>query len=173
MTGPMRSPVVALCCAVTVAGCAAAGRGSAPGASAPPAADAVWAVDLVRTLPGRQAEYLRGIAANWAGARALARERGAVRSYRALAAAPDSGRGWDVLLVTEYADSAAYAAREATFRTIFADPRYVAGRVTGAPADELRAFVAGGVVMRSVAGGGAPGETRRRKRGSARGGPRT
>jgi hypothetical protein len=144
---------------VGAAGCAAPHTGdtlSVSPAAAQGGSPSVWAVDLVRTLPGRQADYLRGIAANWGGARALARQRGAVRSYRALAAAPDTSRGWDVLLITEYADSAAFAEREVTFSAIFADPRYVAGRVLGAPSAELREFVAGEVVMRSVAGEGAP-----------------
>mgnify|MGYP002778317888 CR=1 FL=1 len=150
-----RSPTLLLL-AAGAGGCAVPRPGGAPAAPGPPAAGTIWAVDLVRTLPGRQAEYLRGVAANWGGARALARERGAVRSYRALAGAPDSARGWDVLLLTEYADSAAFAAREATFRAIFADPRYAAAQVAGAPSAELRAFVAGEVVMRNVAGPAQP-----------------
>lgn len=112
---------------------------------------AVWAVDLVRTLPGRQADYLRGIEANWAGARRLARERGAILSYRALAAPPDSSRGWDVILMTEYTDSAAFADREPLFQDIFASEAFVPLE-TDVPSSELREFVAGEVVLREVAG---------------------
>ena len=112
----------------------------------PETTTSVWSVDLIRTLPGQQAEYLRNIEANWAGGRRIARERGAVLSYRALVAPPDSVRGWDVLLMTEYADSSAWSQREAIFEAIFASPEYV--RVpTARPSPELRAFVAGGVVM--------------------------
>ena len=115
----------------------------------PDPTNSVWTVDLVRTLPGQQAAYLRNIEANWAGARRIARERGAVLSYRALAAPPDSARGWDVLLMTEYADSAAWANREAIFEAIFASPEYV--RVPLArPLSELREFAAGGVAMEAV-----------------------
>ncbi len=109
----------------------------------------VWTVDLVYTLPGQQAEYLRNIEANWAGARRLARQGGAVLSYRALVAPPDSLRGWDVLLMTQYADSSAWSEREATFEAIFASPEYV--RVPMArPSSELRSFFASGVAMRAV-----------------------
>jgi hypothetical protein len=99
-------------------------------------------LDLVLTRPGQQAEYLRGIRANWAGARRLVVEHGDVRSYQAFAATPDSARGWDVVLLTEYRDSSAFARREATFQEIFRDPRYVAGRVaTALPSDQLRTIV--------------------------------
>ena len=115
----------------------------------PETTDAVWSVDLIRTLPGQQAEYLRNIEANWAGARRIARERGAVLSYRALVAPPDSLRGWDVLLMTEYADSSSWSQREAIFQDIFASPEYV--RVpTARPSSELRAFASSGVVMEAL-----------------------
>lgn len=109
----------------------------------------VWSVDLIRTLPGQQAEYLRNIENNWAGARRIARERGAVLSYQALVADPDSSQGWDVLLMTEYADSASWSDREAIFESIFASPEYV--RVpTSQPSSALRTFLTGGVVMESL-----------------------
>ncbi len=118
--------------------------------AAPPAAS-VWAVDLVRTNPGLQAEYLRGIAANWAGGRRIATERGVIRSYRALAGTPGSALGWDVLLMTEYADSASFANREAIFAEIFAMPRYVAGRYNSAtPSAELRTIVTSTIPMSLV-----------------------
>ena len=113
---------------------------------------AVWSLDLVRTLPGQQAEYLRNIEANWANARRIARERRAVLSYRALVAPPDSARGWDVVLMTEYVDSTAWANREAIFDSIFASPEYV--RVpTARPSSELREFAAGDVALRTLVAG--------------------
>lgn len=117
--------------------------------SAPPTPTTVWSVDLVRTLPGAQRDYLASIEANWAQARHLAREQGAVVSYRALAAEPDTSRGWDVLLMTEYADSAAWADRETIFQAIFASPAFVAIE-PARPSAEMRAFEAGGVVLRDV-----------------------
>ncbi len=143
----MHPPISSLAIAmlILVAGCL-----EAPSEQAVPVEQgtthSVWTVDLVRTLPGQQAEYLRNIEANWAGARRIARERSAVLSYRALVARPDSLRGWDVLLMTEYADSSAWSQREAIFESIFASPEYV--RVpTARPSAELREFASSGVVM--------------------------
>lgn len=118
-------------------------------------AGSVWSVDPIRTLPGMQDEYLASIEDNWAGARELAHDRGAVMSYRALAADPDSERGWDFILMTEYADSATWARREEIFQEIFAAPEFV--RVQPAsPSSELRDLVTPGVVMRGVIDGEAP-----------------
>lgn len=103
--------------------------------------ESLWEVDLIRTLPGAQADYIRSIKANWTNGRRLARVRGEVLSYRALVAPVDSARGWDVLLMTEYADSAAYARREDTFDAIFKSPEFV--RVEPPrPNEAMRAFVA-------------------------------
>ena len=130
----------------------AMGCGEAPPEPAAPAdanGSSVWSVDLIRTLPGQQTEYLRNIENNWAQGRRLARQRDAVLSYRALVAPPDSARGWDVVLMTEYADSAAWADREAIFQEIFASPEYTRVPME-LPSAEVRAFVAGGVVMRAL-----------------------
>ena len=147
-----------LCLVAVLAACGGrqtepSGAGSAPTVGAP--SEPVWALDLVRTLPGAQADYVRSIEANWASARAIARQRGAVLSYRAFVAAPDSARGWDVLLMTEYADSAAHANREEIFQEIFASPEFV--RVEPArPSAEMREFLAGDVVLREFVSGGGP-----------------
>lgn len=146
--------VVGICIVGALVGCARSGvPGSSPDVM--PAAEgvSVWAMDLVQTRPGYQEEYLRGIAANWAGARQLALAQGDVRSYRAFVTTPDSARGWDVVLLTEYTDSSAFARRETTFQKLFADPRYVAGRVVSeVPSRELRTIVES-AVLTSVAGG--------------------
>ena len=119
-------------------------------------AQTVWSVDLIRTMPGAQAEFLRTIEMNWGTARTIARQQGAVRSYHALAATPDSARGWDVLLITEYADSASFNAREAIFREIFRSTAYMSRAIRGGrPADELRAFVGAEAVLRTVVDGRA------------------
>ena len=71
----------------------------------------------MRTKPGQQARYLRYLEANWARARATALAQGEIRSYRVLAV-NESAAAWDVILLTEYPDSAAYARREAIFQPI-------------------------------------------------------
>mgnify|MGYP007028088381 CR=1 FL=1 len=134
--------------AVTVSVGCTGSAGTPPIPTPAPTAPSVWAVDLVRTLPGAQTDYLRSIETNWARARHLARVRGAVASYRALAAPPDSTRGWDVLLMTEYADSTAWADREAIFQEVFASPEFEAVE-PARPSAEMRVFAAG-VAMRPV-----------------------
>ncbi|MEQ8328857.1 MAG: hypothetical protein RH859_00185 [Longimicrobiales bacterium] len=129
-------------------------------APAPPGSDGgsgtVWAVDLVRTLPDMAGAYRASIEANWASARALAVERGTVVSYRALTVpedGPDLGP-WNLVLMTEYADEAAHAAREATFDSIFASPAFVF-RAPAHPSADMRAFAAGDVVLRTLVEGPA------------------
>lgn len=139
------SHLFAALCSTLLLGCLS-GRADS-GASEP--GGSVWAVDLVRTLPGRQTEYLRSIEANWAGARDIARERGVVLSYRALAAVPDEERGWDVLLMTEYADTESWERREEAFQEIFASPEFVRVPPTR-PSAELREFLSSGVVLQAV-----------------------
>ncbi len=113
-----------------------------------PTQDTVWTVDLIKTLPGQQANYIRSIENNWAGARHLARERGAVLSYQAFAAPQDSTRGWDVILMTEYADSTQWANRETTFEAIFESDAFVFID-SGVPSAEMREFAIGDVAMQS------------------------
>ncbi len=135
-----RFPLLVLGVLAAVSAC----RNSGPRLAAPvesSSSEPIWEVDLIRTLPGAQDDYVRSIKANWTNGRRFARARGAVLSYRALVAPVDSARGWDVLLITEYADSAAYARREAIFDSIFKSPEFV--RVEPPrPNDAMRVFTA-------------------------------
>lgn len=115
--------------------------------------EAVWAVDLVRTLPGMQDIYLRSIEENWGEARALVQEQGHILSYRALTAAPDSSRGWDVMLMTEYVDSTAFHNRESIFQVVFQSPEFVAWQ-TPVPSSEMRSFTASEVTLENVVSSG-------------------
>ncbi|HEX8194950.1 MAG TPA: nuclear transport factor 2 family protein [Pyrinomonadaceae bacterium] len=75
----------------------------------------VWAVDFVKTKGGRQADYLQFIEQNWAQARAFMKEKGIVSNYQVLSLSQNQAAEWDVLLMTEYKDSAAYEKRETVF----------------------------------------------------------
>ncbi len=91
-----------------------------PGVLVAPAnagARSVWSADFVTVRPGLRADYLRFLELNWARARRTALAQGHIRSYRALVA-PDTTPGWQVILLTEYPDSASYARREEIFRPI-------------------------------------------------------
>jgi hypothetical protein len=78
----------------------------------------------------------------------MARMEGTVLSYRALVTMSDSIQDWDIVLMTEYADSLSWARREEIFQTIFASPEFEAV-APARPSAELRAFVAGDVPMRA------------------------
>lgn len=81
--------------------------------------DSVWTVDAVKTNDGQQANYLKFIEQNWAAARQTLKEKGAIKSFRALAVKPEKSLAWDVLLITEYANREAFEKREAIFAEVF------------------------------------------------------
>lgn len=153
---------VSLCAIVLAcASCAPEGDRPAESSTLPVAASSVWVMDLIRTFPGMQAEYLRGIEANWGGARRLAVGRGVVHSYQAFAIAPDSTLGWDVILLTEYVDSSAFLNREEAFAEIFELPEYLAARVTSTrPSSELRSFFLTELFVKPVVRSDASGTPR-------------
>jgi len=104
-------------------------------------------VDLVRTLPGARDAYMQSIEANWASARRLAQAQGAVLSYKAFVRQADSG-AWDVMLMTKYRDSTAFANREATFQAIFASPEFTAVP-SALPRDAMRRFFASELTLQA------------------------
>ena len=110
--------------------------------------ESVVAVDLMRTRPGEQADYLRFVELNWASARETAAARGAVRDFEVLARAPD-GESWDVMLRTTYVDRAAYEDREAIFAAIF-EARGPATLVDGKGPRDMAEFLDDGRDARSA-----------------------
>jgi hypothetical protein len=80
-------------------------------------ARSVWSADFVTVRPGLRADYLRFLELTWARARRTALAQRQIRSYRVLLA-PDTTPGWQIILLTEYPDSSAYARREEIFRPI-------------------------------------------------------
>ncbi|MEM8598904.1 MAG: hypothetical protein AAGF99_03190 [Bacteroidota bacterium] len=94
-------------------------------------AASVWAVDLVETLPGEQARYLQFNALNWVPMREAFVVEGIARSFRVLTLPPDSARGWDVMLMTEYLDDDAFDRREDVFQEVSVRPGYELKRVDG------------------------------------------
>ena len=96
------------------------GRAVAVDSPATSRGPSVWSFDVMTVRTGDRERYRRFLAANWARARHTARERGEIRSFHALFT-PDTsstGAGTQVILLTEYPDSAAYARREEIFQPI-------------------------------------------------------
>lgn len=106
-------------------------------------AEPIVTVDLVRTLPGQQADYLRFVEMNWLRARAEGVRRGFVSDYEVLLRDAQVD-GWDLMLRTTYPDAAAHAARETNFAALFATPEFAMQRVDGkGPRDMARILDSG------------------------------
>lgn len=90
-----------------------------PRVAAAQAVRSVWAVDFVRTKPGQSAAYLASVRDNWAAARYYAQRAGYIVSYKAYTTRPDSSADFDVVLMTEFADSTAFRKAEENFAKIF------------------------------------------------------
>ncbi|MEM1055503.1 MAG: hypothetical protein AAGI52_08240 [Bacteroidota bacterium] len=131
---------------LALVGLAALGPSLAGCASAPPETavpDTVVSVDLVRTFPGEQANYLRFIEMNWAPARAEVRRLGDVVAYEVLVREP-TGDDWDVMLVTEYASREAFERREAVFGALFQQPEFAMKPVNGKSPRDMAEIIGGG-----------------------------
>jgi len=86
----------------------------------------VWALEFVKVKPGMFAATMGYLDDNWIRLRAEAKRQGNVLSYnRAAAESPElfpadgpSNNDWDILLMTEYKNRAAYDGREKLFDSI-------------------------------------------------------
>jgi hypothetical protein len=90
---------------------------------APPAAPLntdkpVWALEFVKVKPGMFAATMGYLDDNWIRLRAEAKRQGAVLNYNRVAAEESSNSDWDILLMTEYKNKAAYDGREKLFDSI-------------------------------------------------------
>ena len=88
--------------------------------TAPTTGPSVWTADFMRTKPGQLDRYLRYLDANWARSRRTVLAQGHIRSFRVLVTTPTDEAPWDVVLLTEYPDSATHARAEEIFRPVMA-----------------------------------------------------
>ena len=79
----------------------------------------VWTVDVIKSNEGQQANYLQFVEQNWARARTSLKEKGFIKSYLVFAVKPEKAQPWDVMLLTEYVNRAAFDKREAIFAEVF------------------------------------------------------
>lgn len=79
----------------------------------------VWTVDAIKTNDGEQANYLQFVEQNWAKSRQILKEKGFIKSFRVFSVKPDKSLAWDVMLLTEYANRAAFEKREDIFAEVF------------------------------------------------------
>jgi hypothetical protein len=86
----------------------------------------VWALEFVKVKPGTFAATMSYLDDNWIRVRAEAKRQGAVLIYNRVAderrvlipAEESSNNDWDILLMTEYQNQAAYDGREKLFASI-------------------------------------------------------
>jgi hypothetical protein len=83
----------------------------------------ILTMDFVKVKDGRYKEALYFYENNWKVYRDIALKKGYIKSYRLVSTQPDSLVSFDLILFTEYADSAHFNASEARFQQIIKDVR--------------------------------------------------
>lgn len=85
------------------------------------AQSSVWVIDFVKVKKGRQQEALYFYENNWKVYREIAKESRFIKSWQLLTTHPDSTANFDIMLMTEYADSVQMALSEDRFQRIIKD----------------------------------------------------
>jgi hypothetical protein len=106
-------------------------------------AQAVWTIDRMYVKQGEFTDYLEYVRRNWLRARQEMQRREGVIAFRVLTREHTPG-SWEVTLMTQYADSAAYANRETLFQAAVrayrlpdAGPELVKGKSRAAMVDSM------------------------------------
>lgn len=68
----------------------------------------VWSVGFVKTKPGMTKEYYRNLAANWRVMNEAAKKEGLVVSYKILYSPAANTEDWDIMLLIEFKNMAAF-----------------------------------------------------------------
>lgn len=119
-------------------------------------APSVWTADFIRTEPGQLDRYLRYVDANWARSRRTVLAQGGIRSFRVLVTSPTESAPWDLILLTEYPDSATHARREGIFRPVMEaqDETLIDGLSGRGPDNPLKTTVASALLTTAMEGQG-------------------
>ncbi len=78
----------------------------------------VWTMEVLKVKPGMFGLALGSLDENWMRVRLEAKRQGAVLSYHRIADQDSRGNDPNIVLLTEFRDSAAYGAREKLFASI-------------------------------------------------------
>lgn len=84
---------------------------------------AVSDIDFVKIKNGKKAEALYFYENNWKFYREIALQKGYIKSYKFFTAKPDSLANFDIVMVTEYADSIQFKKSEENFNKIIKETR--------------------------------------------------
>jgi hypothetical protein len=78
----------------------------------------VWALEFIKVKPGMFAATMSYLDDNWLRLRTEAKRQGAVLNFNRVAGDESANSDWDILLMTEYKNQAAYDGREKLFDSI-------------------------------------------------------
>jgi hypothetical protein len=78
----------------------------------------IWVIDLVKIKPGKEKEALYFYENNWLVFRKSAKEKGYIKSYQLLHSKKQDVQQFDLMLMTEFADSTSFKKMEENFRTV-------------------------------------------------------
>ena len=84
---------------------------------------AVSVIDFVKIKNGKKAEALYFYENNWKVYREIALQKGYIKSYKFFTAKADSLANFDIVMVTEYADSVQFKKSEENFNKIIKETR--------------------------------------------------
>lgn len=78
----------------------------------------IWVIDLVKITPGKEKEAIYFYTNNWQVFREAAKKEGYISSYQMIRTHKQDVAQFDLLLMTEFADSASFNNMEENFRRI-------------------------------------------------------
>lgn len=78
----------------------------------------IWVIDLVKIKPGKEKEALYFYENNWLVFRKTAQEKGYIKSYQLLRSQKQDVQQFDLMLMTEFADSTSFKKMEENFRAV-------------------------------------------------------
>lgn len=81
----------------------------------------VWEVSYVKTEPGHFDDYLRDLQAGWKRVNDMAMEQGYIVSYKIISAQPGHPGDWDLMLLIEYPNWAAFDGATSKFDPLVAE----------------------------------------------------
>lgn len=83
--------------------------------------EAVWSLDFVKVKPGMFEQTMTYLDQGWIPAHEMAKEQGVIVGFRRIAEQPEGKGEWNIILMTEYKNEAAYDDREKFLGPIIAD----------------------------------------------------
>jgi hypothetical protein len=106
------------CLGVLVLSSVCLSPGTAAAQTRPYTEGSVWNVSMVRTTTGFRDDYLRSLGTTWKRVMDEAKKQGLILSYKVLSAQPAGPDDWDLILLVEYKNWAAFDGLDDKFEPI-------------------------------------------------------